>query len=117
MIEQGSTMTLEAWALCYKNNLDWNHAWATAPANIIPRKLMGIEPTTPGFESIHFNPKPGSLTHAKLKLPTPKGPIEATYQIDSNANAVYELIVPKGMTVTVAPEVKNQTQIQYANRA
>lgn len=117
MIEQGSTMTLEAWALCYKNNLDWNHAWATAPANIIPRKLMGIEPTRPGFASIHFNPQPGSLTHAKLKMPTPKGPIEATYQIDANGNTIYELIVPQGMTVTVASAVKNQTQIQFRNQA
>ncbi len=52
MIELGSTVTLEAWDLKYKGNLDWNHAWGAAPANIIPRWLMGIRPLEPGKTTI-----------------------------------------------------------------
>lgn len=37
MLRQGSTMTLEAWNISDKPNLDWNHAWGAVPANIIPR--------------------------------------------------------------------------------
>ena len=39
MMKQGSTITLEAWNMKDKPNLDWNHAWGAAPANLIPRFL------------------------------------------------------------------------------
>ena len=48
----GTTITLEAWDNKYKPNQDWNHAWGAAPGNIIPRKLMGIEPLEPGFKKV-----------------------------------------------------------------
>ena len=58
MIELGSTMTLEAWDVKYKGNLTWNHAWGAAPANIVPRFLMGVRPLTPGYERILVQPQP-----------------------------------------------------------
>lgn len=39
MIDQGSTITMEAWSLKAKPNQDWNHAWGAAPANLLPRYL------------------------------------------------------------------------------
>lgn len=39
MLEQGSTITMEAWSLEAKPNQDWNHAWGAAPANLLPRFL------------------------------------------------------------------------------
>lgn len=51
MIRVGSTISLEAWDDKYKPNQDWNHAWGAAPANIIPRRLMGVVPTEPGFRA------------------------------------------------------------------
>lgn len=39
MIDQGSTVTMEAWSLKAKPNQDWNHAWGAAPANLLPRYL------------------------------------------------------------------------------
>src|SRR5690606_39253147 len=61
MIRKGSTITMEAWDNKYKPNQDWNHAWGAVPANIIPRKLMGIEPLEAGFEKIRIKPQPGTL--------------------------------------------------------
>ena len=37
MMDQGATLTMEAWNLKAKPNLGWNHAWGTAPLNIIAR--------------------------------------------------------------------------------
>ncbi len=73
----GSTVTLEAWDVAYKPNLDWNHAWGAVPANMIPRKLMGIEPLEPGFARVRIRPRMGSLTWATVKHPSPRGPITA----------------------------------------
>ena len=37
MMEQGATMTMEAWNTRVKPNQDWNHAWGTVPLNIMAR--------------------------------------------------------------------------------
>ncbi|MFM7208061.1 MAG: alpha-L-rhamnosidase C-terminal domain-containing protein [Planctomycetaceae bacterium] len=72
----GSTITLEAWDAAYKPNLDWNHAWGAVPANVIPRKLMGIEPLEPGFRRIRVRPRLGGLEWATIRHPSPRGPID-----------------------------------------
>lgn len=79
MIRVGSTMTLEAWDLKYKNNLDWNHAWGAAPANILSRFVLGVQPLEPGFTNIRICPRPGSLKQVSGKVPTPRGPIFVSY--------------------------------------
>ncbi|MDP4285254.1 MAG: alpha-L-rhamnosidase C-terminal domain-containing protein [Bacteroidota bacterium] len=78
MIRSGSTITMEAWDKVYKPNLDWNHAWGAAPANIIVRKLMGVEPLTPGFDTFQVKPELGNLSFAELKTPTIKGAISVS---------------------------------------
>ena len=80
MLRSGSTMTLEAWDMRYKPNLDWNHAWGTAPLNIIPRYLWGITPASPGFEQVRIQPQMGDLNSSAIKVPTIKGPIEAKFE-------------------------------------
>jgi hypothetical protein len=79
MIRTGSTMTTEAWDTRYKPNQDWNHAWGAAPANIIVRKLMGVEPLTPAFETVQIKPQPDTLRHASLQVATLRGPIVVTF--------------------------------------
>jgi len=80
MIRVGSTITLEAWDNKYKANQDWNHAWGAAADNIISRKLMGIEPLTPGWTIFIVKPQIGSLTDASIDVPTIKGTIKASYK-------------------------------------
>lgn len=101
----GSTMTLEAWDAKYKPNLDWNHAWGAAPANIIPRRLMGIEPRAPGFHRLRIRPQPGSLRHADLLLPTVRGTMRVAFdnapdrfmlEVTLPANTVAEVHLPVG---------------------
>ena len=94
MIKIGSTMTLEAWDSDYKPNLDWNHAWGTAPANIIVRHLWGITPKTLGFETAEIKPKMANLTYAKIKVPTIKGCILGNFKVVGNKQ-IYELTIPE----------------------
>jgi len=93
MIRVGSSMTTEAWDEYYKPNLTWNHAWGSAPANIIPRKLMGIEPLEPAFRKIRIKPQPGNLKYAKLKLPTIRGFVHCLWQVDNDRNSL-EVVIP-----------------------
>ncbi|MGQ8337549.1 alpha-L-rhamnosidase-related protein [Sunxiuqinia sp. A32] len=84
MLNVGSTMTTEAWDEYYKPNLTWNHAWGAAPGNILPRRMMGIQPLEPGFKTFVVNPQPQSLENIELKLPTIRGAI--TCNLKSNEN-------------------------------
>lgn len=80
MIRAGSTMTTEAWDIKYKKNLTWNHAWGAAPANLIARKLMGVEPIDSGFKRLRIAPQPAGLKSATLKLPTIRGTVLLAYR-------------------------------------
>ena len=73
MLNLGATLTLEAWDNKFKPNQDWNHAWGAAPANLIPRKLMGITPLEPGFAKVLIQPEVGDLSWAEMRVPTVKG--------------------------------------------
>lgn len=76
MLESGTTITWEAWDQKYKPNQDWNHAWGAAPANLLPRYVLGAEPLTAGWKETLLKPNPADLTMAKGKVPTHQGPIE-----------------------------------------
>ena len=93
----GSTISLEAWDNKFKPNQDWNHAWGAAPANLIPRRLMGIMPLEPGFKKARIQPQTGNLKNATIKHPTPLGPIEMTIKRHGDKWDV-EITLPKGMT-------------------
>lgn len=82
MLRLGSTMTLEAWDPAFKPNLDWNHAWGAAPANIIPRRLMGLEPLEPGFSRMRIRPQPGLVSSAEAVIPTVKGPVGISFKTE-----------------------------------
>jgi hypothetical protein len=90
MIRTGSTISLEAWDNKYKPNQDWNHAWGAAPANIIPRKLMGVEPLLPGFDRVRIRPQLASLSHAKAVIPSIKGEIRLEIE---NTAGVYRMLL------------------------
>jgi len=97
MIRIGSTITLEAWDLKYKNNLDWNHAWGAVPANAIPRGLWGIQPKTPGYGIAKIRPQMGDLKNSSIQVPTIKGKIKADYQFKSDRLQVFTIEIPANM--------------------
>ena len=96
MIRAGSTISMEAWDNKFKPNQDWNHAWGAAPANVIPRKLMGVEPMTPGFDKVSIKPQISSLTSAKSIVPTIKGEITLAIE-NKKGEYTMELTIPANM--------------------
>lgn len=101
MIRVGSTITLEAWDNKYKPNQDWNHAWGAAPANLIPRKLMGIEPLEPGFRKIRIKPQPGPLKSAEIKHPTIQGDITMSFTNDPGRSFRLDVDIPANTTADI----------------
>lgn len=106
MIRTGSTITLEAWDKVYKPNLDWNHAWGAVPANIIVRKLMGVEPVSPGYETFQIKPQLGSLNQANLKTPTIKGTVSVSFNKDQSSTKM-EVVIPGATSANIYVPMDN----------
>lgn len=107
MVRAGSTIAMEAWDNKYKPNQDWNHAWGAVPANIIPRKLMGIEPLSPAWATFRIKPQIADLPWARLQAPTIKGPVKVFYEQDGDtfsmkveipANTTAQVVLPARFT-------------------
>ncbi|MDB4766487.1 family 78 glycoside hydrolase catalytic domain [bacterium] len=99
MVNSGTTISWEAWEMKYKPNQDWNHAWGAAPANLLPRFVLGVRPAAPGWTKAHIGPYPGKLQFARGNVPTPKGPIKIDWTMNTNFQLKLEL--PDGVSAQV----------------
>jgi len=99
MVESGTTISWEAWDQKYKPNQDWNHAWGAAPANILPRFILGAEAAAPGWGTAHIRPQPCGLKSAEGKIPTPIGPVMVSWK---NGNRFqFSVKLPGGMRAQI----------------
>jgi hypothetical protein len=113
MVESGTTITWEAWDRRYKSNQDWNHAWGAAPADLLPRFVLGAQPLTPGWKRAAIRPNPGPLAHAGGKVPTPLGPILINWE---NTNAFkLSLTLPPGMSAQVQVPTRENASGVFLN--
>jgi len=109
MLDSGTTITWEAWDQCYKTNQDWNHAWGAAPANLLPRFVLGIQPLAPGWSRAIIRPNLGALKNAEGKVPTPLGPV--TVRCEQGDAFKLSLTLPPGMTAQVQLPVGEQSRV------
>ena len=99
MVNTGTTITYEAWDQKYKPNQDWNHAWGAAPANLLPRFVLGVRPLVPGWKTASISPNPGYLESAKGKIPTTRGPVLVDWK--KGSAFTISVTLPEGMTAKV----------------
>jgi hypothetical protein len=99
MLDSGTTITWEAWDLKYKSNQDWNHAWGAAPANLLPRFVLGVQPVAAGWTKATIRPFTGELQHASGRVPTTLGPVEIDWKNESSFQL--SLSLPEGMSAKV----------------
>src|SRR5581483_8434036 len=99
MIDSRTTITWEAWDQRYKPNQDWNHAWGAAPANLLPRFVLGVQPSKPGWTEAEIAPHPGELQFANGTVPSPRGSIKLAWKRSSTFTLSVEL--PSWVTAQV----------------
>jgi len=100
MIDLGAGATGEAWDPAQKSNMTWSHAWAAAPAYVIPRDMYGIAPTSPGYRTFTVTPQPGDQTYGSVSTPTVKGTIATAFHRQSGRTDL-GVLVPGNSTATV----------------
>jgi hypothetical protein len=115
MVESGATITWEAWDHKYKPNQDWNHAWGAAPANLLPRYVLGVQPRVAGWAEVVVRPHPGSLTHAAGRIPSPRGPIQVRWQNEASFSLTLQLPTDVSARVEL-PARENSQGVFVENR-
>ena len=101
MVRHNATITYEAWDDKFKPNQDWNHAWGAAPANIIPRYVVGIRPLEAGFGKIAIAPHTSTLKQVEAVVPTIRGGVAATIN-NTEQSYTLALKIPANTTAEVS---------------
>lgn len=115
MVESGTTITWEAWDQKYKPNQDWNHAWGAAPANLLPRYVIGVQPLTPGWGQTRIRPHLSGLSAARGKVPTARGAITVEWKKDSTFSC--KVCLPKDVRAQLElPATPSSTGVFLNNR-
>jgi hypothetical protein len=76
------------------------HGWSAGPAAWLHTAVLGVQPTTPGFSAIRFNPALAGLNWAEGSVPTPHGPVHVRLN-RAGERQTAEITLPQG--VTIAP--------------
>ncbi len=109
MVNSGTTITWEAWDQRYKPNQDWNHAWGAAPANLLPRFVLGVTPSRPGWSQITVRPFAGnSLQWCEGVIPTPRGAVRIRWQRQDHFELTLDL--PAAVTAQVEIPAGNEAE-------
>lgn len=75
------------------------HAWASGPAFLLPRLLLGLRPLADGWSRVAVDPCLLDVESADASVPTPHGPLRVGARGDQ-----VSLEVPPGVTVVVGAE-------------
>lgn len=106
MINSGSSLTTEAWNENIKLDMDYSHAWGTAPLNILLRQIVGVKPAVAGCEEIIIEPNLGYLEHVSSVIPMNNGVVtieckksNSKMKVKINTNVKSYYVIPTDMTL------------------
>ena len=60
------------------------HAWSASPNCQLLSIVAGINPSSPGFETVKLEPYLGALKELHSVIPHPRGEINVHYKIEAN---------------------------------
>ena len=101
MVRHNATITYEAWDDKFKPNQDWNHAWGAAPANIIPRYVVGVRPLEAGFGKMAIAPQSSVLKQVEAVVPTIRGGVKVAIN-NTEQSYTLKLNIPANSTAEVS---------------
>lgn len=76
------------------------HAWSASPVYEFLSTVCGINPGSPGFETVRIEPFLGELELVKGQMPHPKGIVKVNLQKTSTGGLSAEIELPEGLDGT-----------------
>ena len=75
------------------------HAWGSLILYELPAVALGVQPVSPGCETVRICPEPGYFTYAKGSVITPKGTVRVSWSVRNGGSFSYE--APEDLKVIV----------------
>ena len=102
MIASPLTTLWEGWELnsAVYGGGTYNHAWSGGPLTLLSSLVAGVEPITPGYETVRVAPRLGGVAYASAVVPSVRG----TISVDARqTDGAYDLdvTVPDGARALV----------------
>ncbi|MDW4903963.1 family 78 glycoside hydrolase catalytic domain [Streptomyces sp. ADMS] len=94
-----ATIVTEAWDPALKSNMTLSHAWASAPANAIPRHVLGVRVAAPGAAEFLIRPRTGALTEVAGTVPSMRGPVKVAVHRSTDAHTARVTVPPNSRAV------------------
>ena len=107
MLDHGSST---GWESCdLKPDGGWHkpiisrcHGWGGTASYLLPRYVLGVQPTAPGFSRVSIRPQLGDLAWAKGVVPTPHGEI----RVEMDAKAGGKVVAPASIAVDASEGIE-----------
>jgi hypothetical protein len=94
-----------------KFQIQWNHAWGSAPGNLIPQYMLGLHPLAAGYGQVLIQPHLGTtLSFAQGTIPMIRGPVSI---LAGNMPGQFQLLanIPGNVAATAMLPATNATAI------
>ena len=78
------------------------HGWAAGPAFLLPAYILGVEPTTRGWDTVRIHPHPADLPRAHGQFATPRGTLTVEWEVVAG-QPVIRYSAPPGMEIEILP--------------
>ncbi len=100
------------------NGGDLSHGWCSTPLVQMSARVLGVQPTSPGFATLSIRPALCDLTWAKGSVPTPHGDVAVSWKLGQDRLRL-DVTVPAGVTaeVTVPVERFDSAAVKCDGRA
>ncbi|WP_321474952.1 alpha-L-rhamnosidase C-terminal domain-containing protein [uncultured Paludibaculum sp.] len=79
---------------------DLSHGWVGTPLIQMSARILGVTPSSPGFQTVAIRPLPSGLTSARGKVPTPRGDVEVSWKRTGAALSL-DVVIPATSTAEV----------------
>jgi hypothetical protein len=80
------------------------HGWSAGATIALTERALGVRPLAPGYAAFEVAPRPGDLDWARGRVPTPYGPIDASWR-KVGTGFDLSVVVPEGTTAMVVVPV------------
>lgn len=87
------------------------HGWSAAPTYFLSQHALGVQPLTPGYETVRVAPRPGRMTWAKGRVPTPRGVVEIYWTKDKNRFTL-DLVLPAATPARIELPAVGKVEIE-----
>lgn len=94
------------------------HGWSTGVVPALTNNLLGVTPTGPGFSTWTVQPRPGSVSWTRGRVPTPQGPLDVNWKKNDSGAAFRMTVSAPVRTIGVisVPVEKAQAEVRIDGR-